>query len=101
MAAALCVGVRSPMRAPSRLNMPVGKLDQRALWGLSNGNWTFVRPASSSVARKACAELAIRAVASAEVLCAGGDGLFWADTLAVTAANRPRQTMPIPTVGRM
>jgi hypothetical protein len=82
--------------------MPVGRLDHRDFCGLSNGNWTFVLPASSSVARSACAEATMRAVASAAVVAAGGDGLRGAARLAATATNRPRlATAAIPTVGRI
>src|SRR6266851_3605078 len=91
MAAARCACVRSPRRNPSRLNIPVGRLDHRAFWGLSKGNWTLVRPTSSSAARKTCAEATIRAVASASAVCAGGDGRGGAATLAATATNTPRQ----------
>ena len=87
MAAARCAGARSPRRNPSRLNIPVGRLDHRAFWGLSKGNWTLVRPTSSSVARKACAEATIRVVASAAAVCAGGDGLRGAARLAPTTTN--------------
>ena len=102
MAAARCAGARSPRRSPSRLKIPVGRLDHRVFWGLSKGNWTLVLPASSSVARSACAEATIRAVASAAAVCAGAEVLCGAERLAATATNTPMQTtLPIPTVTRM
>src|SRR6266496_2251927 len=102
MAAARCAGARSPRRNPSRLNIPVGRLDQRVFWGLSKGNWTLVLPPSSRVARNACAEATIRAVASAAPVCARGDVPCGAERPAATATNTPRQaTVPIPKVTRM
>src|SRR6266581_434166 len=101
MAAARCAGARSPRRKPSRLYIPVGRLDHRAFWELSKGNWTLVLPASSRVARSACAEATIRAVASAAAVSAG-DVLREGERLAAPATNTPRQaTVPIPTVTRM
>ena len=70
--------------------------------GSTKGNATLVLPASSSVAKNACAEATIRAVASAAAVCAAGDVPCGAERLEATAANTLRQaTVPIPTVTRM
>jgi hypothetical protein len=84
------------------LNIPVGRFDHRVFWGLSKGNWTLVLPASSSVARNACAEATIRAVASAAAVCAGADVLAGAERLAAQATTKPREaTVPSLTAIRM
>src|SRR6476659_4458451 len=53
------------MRTPFRGTMPTGKLDQRRRFSsLLKGNETFVRPASSRVARKALAAATVLPVTS-------------------------------------
>ena len=69
--------------------MPVGRLDHRVFCGPSNGNWIFVRPASSSVFRSACADSTMRAVASEGV--AGAVTPCGARPLAAARDSRSRR----------
>src|SRR5438067_13876572 len=71
--------------------MGLGRFDHFAFCGLSNGNWTFARSASTSVLRTPCADRTILAVTSGWVLVPAGRGvaLRWATSVAAT--NTPVQ----------
>ena len=103
MAAARWAGVRSPRRHPSRLKIPVGRLDQRVFCGPVEGKLALgpaglvqrgeerLRGGDDSSRGR------VRAAG-----CAGDEELCGAERLAPRAAHTPRQaTAPMTTVGRM